>query len=253
MASFEIVIHHFNKFSVTAGIQANLTKNAGKMKDSDWGWPYEYPTGSGVYYSNPNSLDIYSESSSDLNSRIVDLNFRYHFMETSQSVFNIIYSAGFGYIYQQFNYKCALIRQWSPSGLEDFEITGNGTTALKYEAIYKIPYLEFAFNGLTVSGIEIESAIGLAPYVNASDIDNHLLRQPVLNSEGQCTGRAFLFSLNILYHLESELAIGLGFEYMLINTEGTEKQYEVDVYTATIDKEMFSEQIYFPFSLTLKF
>ncbi len=252
MASFDIAVNHYNKFSITAGIQASLTKNAGKMEDSDWGWPIEYPTGSGVYYSNPNSLDIYSESSSDLNSMTVDLNFRYHFMETNQSVFNMIYSAGIGYIYQQFNYKCTLIRQWSPSGLEGFDVVGNGTTAIKYEAIYKIPYLEFILNGLTVSDIEFESAIGFAPYVKASDIDNHLMRQPVLNSEGQCTGSAFLFSLNIFYHLESGSAIGLGFEYMLINTEGTEKQYVVDVYSATIDKKMFSEQIYFPLSLTLK-
>jgi len=209
---------------MSAGVKKNVTDDSGKMKDSDW-----------ITLSNPDQLDIYSESDAELDALIVDINLRYRFFEKSGWSFN----AGVGYLYQKFDYECSLIRQWSPSGLSGYDYTGSGEVGLTYEVKYSIPYAEIGAQ-FKIKDFSVETTLGYSPFVNAKDEDHHILRSKV--NKGDCDGDAILFSLKGQYDFLNNWFLTLGLEYTKIETEGESDAYFYGVYDHTIDEEIFSEQ-----------
>jgi len=212
------------KLFLSAEAKKNITDDAGKMKDSDW-----------MTSSNPNQLDIYSESDAELDAIIIDINLRYRFFEKSGWSFN----AGFGYLYQQFDYDIYDLDQWYPSG--DYG-TGHDYVSgkvLTYEVKYSIPYTEIGAQ-FKIKDFSVETTLGYSPLVNAKDEDHHILRSKV--NKGDCDGDAIFFSLKGQYDFLKNWFLTLGFEYMKIETEGESDAYFYGVYDHTIDEEIFSEQ-----------
>jgi outer membrane protease len=205
------------------------------MKDSDW-----------ITLSNPDQLDIYSESDADLDAEIMDINLRYKFFKKS----GWSLSAGLGYIYQNFDYKCSLIKQWSPSGLSGYDYTGTGDVDLTYEVTYSIPYMEIGIQQ-TKDKLSLEARLGYSPFVNVTDEDHHLLRSKV--SYGDCDGDGVLFSLEGRYDFPKNWFLTVGLDYTKTDTDGIQKQYTKGAWTATIDQKIESEQTFIAFAVGYAF
>ena len=235
MASLEGSIGFAERWKVCASVKKNITEDAGRMKDSDWGVPFEDPPGSDTWWwYGPDSLDVYSESDAELDALILDINLRYMFFKRL--------FVGLGYIHQNFEYECSLIRQWSPSGLSGYDYTGTGGVALKYEVTYSIPYFEVVYIGKATDNFTVELSLGYSPIVNVEDEDQHLLRSKV--NEGDCEGTALLCSLEGRYDFTKNWFITLGLDYKKIETDGRSKASFFGVYDHTIDLEIESKQVY---------
>jgi outer membrane protease len=250
MISVEGSIEFAEKWKVSAGVKKNITGNAGKMKDSDWGVPFEDPPGSGTWrWYGPNSLDIYSESDADLDALIMDINLWYRFYEKSSWSF----IAGLGYIRQNFDYECSLIEQWSPSGLSGYDYTGTGEVGLTYEVTYNIPYMQIGTQFKIKDKFRLEASLGYSPIVNAEDEDGHLLRDPPIFAKGDCDGDAILFSFTGRYDFPKNWFFMAEFDYTQIDTDGTQKNYINGEWVWTTDETIESEQIFTVFAVGYAF
>lgn len=212
------------KLFMSARVKKNVTDDAGKMKDSDW-----------MTLSNPDRLDIYSESDAELDALIIDINFRYKFFNKSGWSF----SAGLGYLYQYFDYDIFDLDQWYPSGVYGTGHDYVSGKVLTYEVKYSIPYTEIGAQ-FKIKDFSVETTLGYSPLVNVKDEDHHILRSKV--NKGDCDGDAIFFSLKGQYDFLKNWFLTLGFEYMKIETEGESDAYFYGVYDHTIDEEIFSEQ-----------
>ncbi len=230
---------------LSASVKANITDDAGKMKDSDWGVYYL----AGIGGAEQGTLDIYSESDSDLNALIVDVNLRYNM--------NRKFLVGLGYIHQNFDYEISNLHQWYPSS---FYYTGVNFPhdvvsglVLTYEVTYSIPYIEvvlmeasdtFLADTIFDSTLTVEMSLGYSPIVRAEDEDHHLLRSKV-NKGDYDDGTAILFSLGGRFDFETNWFIALQFDYTKIKADGKSEAFFNGVYDHTIDLKTESEQTFF--------
>ena len=245
MVSFEGDIDFFEKFKTGIKINKNITKEAGTMEDSDWGVPFEYPyLGSGdlVWYG-PDHKDIYSKSDSSLDALIMDINFMYRFvnMTSARNGLDISFFGGLGYLYQKFNFECVLIHQWDlrpdvPAD-QNADSNGDGSVALKYSVRSDITYINIAVDMIIHDRYFFNAEAGYSPYVKVRDRDNHVLRDKI--SKARCEGTAKMFSVCAGFFIERPLFIKLNFEYLSVDTEGRQKQYDTGEYSGTIDQKNF--------------
>ena len=232
MASIEGSIKFAEKWKVSANVKKNITSDAGQMKDSDWG----------IIFDDPTSLDIYSESDADLEALITDINLRYRFYKKS----NWSFIAGFGYLRQNFDYEVSNLDQWYPSlndyyGYDVGHDCKNGKV-LEYEVTYNIPYMQIGTQFKIKDKFRLEANLGYSPIVNVEDEDHHFILSKV--SKGDCDGNAILISLEGRYDFLKHWFLTLQLDYMMINTDGKQKQYTDGEWTATIDQEIESKQIF---------
>ncbi len=265
------------RWSLSAGLKKNINKDAGEMKDSDWGVPFwddTGPEGPGWYVwvdSNDNYLlDIYSNSQTDLDALEMDINLRYQIFKNSfNSKFGDksehsewISLIGLGYIRSDFSFESRLIRQWSPSGLDGYDFTGNGEVGLTYDVTYSIPYVELVVMEVK-NNATVEISIGYSPLVKAKDKDVHLLRTPgPIYADGDCDGDAFLFSLKGYYNFINHWFLSFQYDYKTIKTSGTQANYinagslngiAWNAENWVTDEEITSQQNYFALSVGYKF
>ena len=89
----------FGRFSVRGEIAKNATSDAGDMEDSDWGIYYDmYGRQPGLGFS-PNTKDVYSTSSTDLDALIIDVRGRYAVWQRARFSTTV----GLGLRYQKFS------------------------------------------------------------------------------------------------------------------------------------------------------
>jgi outer membrane protease len=212
---------------VSVGAKKNYTRDAGRMEDSDW-----------LTVANPSQLDVYSQSNAYLDALMLGIHVSYRFFERPH--WSLI--AGVGYRYQNFDYECKLNQQWSPSGLSGYDYTGIGSVDLTYEVTYSIPYIEIGTQYIFTNKWSLDASLGYSPIVHAEDLDVHVLRAKV--SEGDCDGDAILFSLKGRYNVSRSWFFALQLDYTYINTDGRQKQYTDGAWSATIDQEITSEQLF---------
>lgn len=258
MASVGGSIEFAEKWKVNASVKKNITSDTGMMEDSDWGVWYlgaELPHMPGYYcnpaYCEPDSLDIYSESGADLDALIMDINLRYKFYEKS----NWSFSAGLGYIHQNFDYEVSNLVQWYPSyydyfgvGLPYDLVSGK---VLTYEVTYSIPYIELATEFKIKDKFSVGASIGYSPFVNVKDEDNHILRSKI--SKGDCDGNAILLSLDGQYDFTESWFLTLLFNYTTVDADGKSKSYFDGEYSHTIDRKSESKQILTTFAVGYAF
>jgi outer membrane protease len=212
---------------VSVSAKKNYTCDAGEMEDSDWLTP-----------ANPSQLDVYSQSDAYLDVLQLSIHVSYKFFEALHWSFSV----GAGYWYQNFDYECKLIKQWSPSGLSGYDSTGTGSVDLTYEVTYHIPYIEIGTHYEFNNKWDLNANLGYSPIVHAEDLDVHVLRAKV--SEGECDGDAILFSLEGRYTVSPNWFLALQLDYMYITTDGRQKQYTDGAWSATIDQKITSEQLF---------
>lgn len=231
-------------------LKKNLTDDAGKIQDSDWG----ILEGKKIW-GGPDTLDMYSETDAELDAFTTDFNIRYHFPRIAKI---LTFSLGFGSKYQHLEYNVSNLDHWYPSendyyGLDPDEgrhvrISGLVGT---YEVTYGIIYPEAGVNLLLWKHLNLESRLGYSAYVTAKDEDHHLLRDLV--SKGDCEGDAVLFSFKGGYIFHFGLFLSLQYEYVNIETEGTMTAYMYDSKIATIEEQIESEQESFAIVIGYKF
>ena len=248
MVSAEGYIEFAERLQVAARVNKNITNDAGKMEDSDWGlWhigtelPHMPP---GYYcrstYCTSDSLDVFSESDSDLKALIMDINLSYKFYKQ----LNWSLMAGLGYIYQNFDYEVSNLDQWYPSYYDYFEVDlGHDYESGKvgtYEVTYSIPYIELGAQLTFLDSLGVEASFGYAPVVNVEDEDHHLLRDKVSKGEGDGTGS--FVSVEGRYAFGENWFVTLEADYTKIETEGKTKSFFDGRYDHTIDEKIESEQ-----------
>jgi outer membrane protease len=226
------------KWKVSAGVKSNITKDAGKMKDSDWGVYFLQ----GYAWAEKDTLDIYSKSDAELDAFIWDINLGYRFYEKS----NWSLITGLGYIRQKFDYEISDLNQWYPSDSYYFGVDSPHDyvrgKVLKYEVTYSIPYVEIGTQLEIRDKFSVEASLGYCPIVNVNDEDHHLLRSKV--NKGDCDGDAILFSVEGRYDFPNNWFLTLQLDYTKIDANGESKAYFGGVYDHTIDLEIESRQVY---------
>jgi len=227
-----------DRWKASLTIQTNITDDPGLMEDSDWGVPFEDPPGLGRWWwYGPKSLDIYSTSDTELDAMIWDINFGYTIYKAPKLSLTI----GGGYLHQNFDFKCRLIRQYSPSGLSGYDYVGDGSVALKYEITYDIPYLEVGIQSNVNNKFSVGASLGYSPFVTVEDKDQHLLRNKI--NRGDLEGDALLFSVKGRYNIFTNWFLTFGIDYVTIETDkGNMDAYFYGIYNHTVTEEVESTQ-----------
>lgn len=241
------------RFRMTASVSKNITDHAGNMKDSDWGVNIHAPAHPG--WDDPNSLDIYSESRTDADIIVADVSARYHLHEAASKKWAISLFAGARYIYREFDFVARDVQQWYPS-MEDYYGYSAGHlhvsgTALTYNVTQEIPAAIAGIELVGDSGSTLDLEFGYAPETEVKDEDHHLLRDKV--SYGTCEGTAFLFSLTGSCRFHAGWSLDLKYDYVWLETEGSQRQYDGALYMGTIDQTISSETQTFEMALSLLF
>ena len=228
-------------WNVRINVKKNISDDAGKMEDSDWGYWYEYYGSS--YYSR-DSLDIFSESDAKLDALIIDINFQFDFFKMTREKSEWSLFMNYGYIYEKFDYEIYDLDQWYPSyesyfGTDAGHVIVNGKV-LTYEITYHIPYIGIGTNFKMNKKFSIEPALAYTPYVFVRDRDDHILRSKI--SEGKLKGNAVMLSMEARYDFTSFLFAALSAGYTKIEAEGTQDQAIGGVSLGTIEQEIESSQ-----------
>jgi len=238
MVSVEGSKEFADKWKVSVSVEKNITSDAGKMKDSDWGFWYL----GGYSWAEKGTLDIYSESDAELDALIMDINLRYRFYEKS----NWAFIAGLGYIRQNFDYAVSNLDQWYPSSNYYFGVDLPHDYAfgkiLTYEITYSIPYIEIGIQRSFKDKFSVEASLGYSSIVDAEDEDVHILRAMV--SEADCDGDAILLFLKVRYDSSKNWFVMAEFDYTKIEVDGKSITYIDGEYSNTIDQEINSKQIF---------
>lgn len=230
------------RWKFTMGIKTNLTSDAGKMKDSDWGIYYgEYD-----WANDPNALHVLSKTDADLEAFIADVSARFYFAETrARNQSRFLFFVGGMYIHHYFDFEVRNLDQWYPAANDyyGYEVEHDRVSGLvgTYEVTKHIPAMIFGVELFTNGELSFEALLGFSPIVSVEDEDHHLLREPVKVSKAECEGEAVLFSLAGNYRFNPNWSIDAKFDYISIETDGTEDQYDGGVFSASIDQKNFSD------------
>ncbi|MDY0211367.1 MAG: omptin family outer membrane protease, partial [Desulfuromonadaceae bacterium] len=239
----QVDIDFAKKWALMFNAETNITEDSGKMEDSDWGvWG-----GSEV-----NSLDIYSESDTEMNMLGLEGKLTYKFYQgnyagnalnpdSGNPDIRFSYTIGLGYKYQKFDFDIYDVHQWYPSApylAHDYV----GGRVLTYEAEYHIPYLELGMHMSVAKTFEFDLSVAYAPYIDFKDEDQHLLRNMESFSDHHWGGDALMGNLNMLYKFSSHWSLKAEFEALKISSDGRSKTYIDGIWDHTIDQEISSHQ-----------
>jgi len=258
-----------DKLRITGSLGLNINHKAQHMRDYDWGMPYwdnDGDEGPGWYvrYSSCGySLDVQSASKSDADVLIWKADIAYRIFsfshESSLGKGNTTSYMGIGYEHRSFQYKCSLIRQWSPSGIPGYNYAGDGSVGVTYDVDYSMPYVEFTLSE-TIGKINAEMGFGYSPRVIARDRDEHLNR--LIYADGFCTGRSLKYQARIRYDITSRWSVVLIIDHLYLRTWGEQDNTS---YTAnedgitwdsdfwTTDERVIARQSYFNLNVYYRF
>jgi outer membrane protease len=225
------------RFSLSG--QTNITDDTGKMEDSDW--------------VTPGSLDIYSESDTDMRAWLFDGKLSYTFYrgnygetwttdtERGGDVL-FFYSAGVGYKHQHYDFDVSNVDQWYPSSPSTPHDRYPGPV-LTYEVEFWMPYIELAMELNKADKFFFNFSLAYAPRINAKDEDHHLLRSKVNRADHDWNGDAHFITAKGRYNINEHWFVALEVEKIHIESEGRSDAYLYGVYDHTIDHEIKSDQL----------
>jgi len=187
-----------------------VNRDAGIMKDSDW-IENDAAFGKALH----EGKDLYTESDAKLDGMLFDAIWSYHFPVVSRWGLGPMV----GYRYQELRYEIYGYRgyYWTTP------VYGEGKV-LDYDVTYKIPFIGLSSETLLGNKDQffLSMGFGYSDWVEARDRDDHLLRFKL--SEAECKGTAYLLTLNLDWRFCPRWVLGVGAEYVDIDTSG--KQYQ---------------------------
>lgn len=204
-----------NVWSIDLSLAKNLTKNTGKMKDSDWEPVYVWSSGQKIQ-----EKTIYSESDTDMNALFFDLVGKYYFL-SEVSASDAIGSLGVigGYRYQNLAFDVSNVNQWSPIGIySPVYVSGK---VLTYEITYNIPYAGVVLDWRS-SGKFSLNLLGAYGKAYSKDEDDHILRSK--KSTAKADGPFYSLKAQGAISLSQKLSLLLALEYLKIDVKGKQKQ-----------------------------
>jgi outer membrane protease len=187
-----------------------IDKDAGIMKDSDW------IENDAAFGKTPHKgKDLYTESDAELEGMLFDAIWAYHFSLGH----NWGLGPMLGFRYEELQYEIYGYRgyYWTES------VYGQGKV-LDYQIIYKIPFIGLSSETLLGGRDQLllSMSFGYSDWVEARDRDDHLLRFKL--SESKCEGAAYLLTLNLDWRFYPRWVLGVGAEYLDIDTRGKQHQ-----------------------------
>ena len=184
MATVKGSVEFAGRVRIELELQKSITSDAGTMKDSDYG----------VYSQRASTVDVYSESDTELDALITDISLRWAFLR--KSIWGL--SAGLGHMHQDFEFQCRDVEQWYPSQPWLSHVNGEGI-GLTYDTACDIFYFEFA-GTIHLRKFHLAPDVRIG-FVTVKDEDMHLARTPVKRARGEYTGAATGLSLVARYDL----------------------------------------------------
>lgn len=134
-----------------------------------------------------------------------------------------------GYEYQKFSFDVVGLTGWQLDTLlhQVYFDEYKGEIVGTYEVKYKMPYAGLAADIDIVSNLDIDAMVEASPLVSASDVDNHILRNKL--SESDATGAMVSINGGADYTLpgpgqDLSWVVELGYEYTYIEATGTQTQ-----------------------------
>ena len=206
------------RWALRALLVTNLTRDTGKMKDSDWitlGYGRTWNTG------NAREKIVYSESDTEMGALLLDLHGTFYVLRRAAVALGIVG----GYRYQRLDFEVSNVEQWCPLcrtlGTSDPYAVSVEGRVLTYEIAYDIPY-----GGVTVD-LQASPRFALAflgAYGRAytEDVDDHLLRTKRSTAEAQ--GPFYLLQAVGQYAFSPRLKLHGAVSYTKVVADGTQKQ-----------------------------
>jgi outer membrane protease len=187
-----------------------IDRDAGIMKDSD------YVENDAAFGKPPHEgKDLYTESDARLEGILIDAIWSYHFPLGRKWGLGPV----LGYRYQELRYEIYGYRgyYWTTP------VYGEGRV-LDYRVTYKIPFIGLSSEALLGSKDQffLGMSFGYSDWVEARDRDDHLLRSKL--SEAECKGAAYVLALNLDWRFCPRWVLGIGAEYVDIETSGKQHQ-----------------------------
>lgn len=198
-------------WDLRATFSAAQNDNAGKMKDSDWEIP-----------DTPKVLTTYSESDAEWSAWQMDVAARYYIpFATSNPDESVRLGGGLGLLYQDFSWTARNTDQWYPQNpwIPPDYFAG---TVITYDAKVTMPYLEVG-GQLTYQRLFLEGRLGLAPWMQIEDRDDHRLRY--ILAETTADGTGVFVELVARYQFDGGFFIQGGLWALSHETKGTEHDY----------------------------
>jgi outer membrane protease len=240
MVKGTVTVDFAERWSLMASASTNISEDTGKMEDSDWG-----------IWNSPDTLDIYSESDTDMDALLLEGKVTYMFFQgyygqgdtdgRSNPDVRFSYFAGLGYKYQKFDFDVSDLDQWYPpypTAPHDQVYGLIGT----YEAEYQIPYLELSMEMSIAEKFLLDLGVAYAPFVDFQDEDHHLLRDKVNIADHNWDGDAWFVRLKGRYNFNRHWYLETEFEAMQIESEGRSDAYFGGIWAHSIEHEIESEQ-----------
>ena len=172
-----------NQWRIRFEMETNYSSYSGKMEDSDWGVKSLIVEGA---INDPESLDIFSRTRSDLSLKDYSLHFE-KMNGKYQDPFGItLWSTylGFGMAVQDYDFEMSDGLQIYPStGVPPDTLTGKG---LIYNFFQITPYISVLFKTPDKKQFQFSLDLSLSPFVHIADYDNHILRNKI--SDGSTDG-----------------------------------------------------------------
>lgn len=222
------------------GIEIDLAKNiddeAGTFKDSDW------LLGTGIHVK-----DIYSESSTKADD-ISKWNLKIRAPWNNISG-NLSYSLIIGYKEDKYKLTGSDTTEFYPSSDND-PVYIDGDT-IKYEAIYKFPYVGVDFK-TSLGQWDFQSEIHYSNWVDMEDEDYHILRDKL--SKSKADGESLMIKAGANYALNTSSDIFFNIDYNRTEVDGSQDQYFSDgSFVEGIDYRAAQEYTQYTAGLSWKF
>lgn len=201
----------YGDFDARARVSRNITADSGTMKDSDW-----------EIEGQPNVLTTYSESDADLSATMFDASARYWvaFPTSNEKEFARL-GGGIGVLYQDFSWDAKNTDQWYPQNPGLGHDIFRGTT-ISYDAKVLMPYVEVG-GKLNYGALYLEGRVGLSPYTQVEDVDDHRLRY--IKAETDSDGTGAFAELIGRYTFRNNIFLQGALWAMAFDVEGTEKDH----------------------------
>jgi hypothetical protein len=220
-------------WSIGVGLSKNLTTDAGTTKDSDWGYLFV----AGVPGFGPTSLDVYSESDTELEAFGANVDLRCRLL--TRGCWEV--GVAVGYLHQTLDFEVRNLREEYPSlgGLIPPQHVG-GKVA-EYDTSTSMPYVEGLFAIRLSPSLKLECGLGGAPFVRTEDEGRWLLRDQTFDST--MDGAALLAHAKLLLGLRDGWFAAATATGMALSADGEMARYEHGALLGRIDQEVDSSQV----------
>jgi len=193
----------------------SINHPSGYMEDSDWIGLPEYKW---------REKFSFTESDAELKALLVYVEGRFGLMTKPNFSLELLG----GYEFQDFSFEIFGACGWQ--GFEDDMVyfdTLQGINVVDYDVTYRILYGGIAAYFKISPRFCLEAKAAFSPLVSANDHDDHILRNKT--GDGNCNGGAVKLGSNLRWIIfktssKSNWFLGLGFEFMKIDTDGAQDQ-----------------------------